>query len=232
MHRRHNPVTVAAVNVETRMYVHTIWGFSVVTANSNCHSDATPAERMGYNALMKTLNLKPLALKTIACIAALAMALLFACGCSPEYEDEYDEQESALQTEGEQDDAATQEDAESQSDDLTVTEDGSYTTKEEVALYIHTYGHLPSNFISKTKARNAGWVPSEGNLDEVCPGKSIGGSRFYNDEGLLPDAKGRTWTECDINYHGGTRGGERIVFSNDGLVYYTGNHYNSFERLY
>ena len=118
------------------------------------------------------------------------------------------------------------------SEELSVTENGTYTTKDEVALYIHMYGHLPSNFISKTKAKQAGWVASEGNLDEVCPGKSIGGSQFYNDDGLLPEASGRTWKECDINYHGGYRGAERIVFSNDGLIYYTGNHYSSFERLY
>ena len=113
-----------------------------------------------------------------------------------------------------------------------IDEDGWYTSKDEVALYIHTYGHLPGNFISKTKARARGWVNTEGNLDEVCPGMSIGGSEFYNDEGQLPDKPRRRWTECDINYHGGYRGAERIVFSNDGLVYYTGDHYKTFERLY
>ena len=120
----------------------------------------------------------------------------------------------------------------SSDDKLTVERDGWYTSKEEVALYIHTYGRLPGNFISKTKARDAGWVSSKGNLDEVLPGRSIGGSKFYNDEGLLPDAPGRTWTECDINYHGGFRGSERIVFSNDGLIFYTDDHYQSYEQLY
>jgi guanyl-specific ribonuclease Sa len=66
----------------------------------------------------------------------------------------------------------------------------------------------------------------------VCPGKSIGGSEYYNDDGRLPEASGRTWTECDIDYAGGYRGAERIIFSNDGLVYYTGDHYQTFERLY
>ena len=75
-------------------------------------------------------------------------------------------------------------------------------------------------------------MSSEGNLDEVCPGKSIGGSTFYNDDGLLPEADGRTWKECDINYTGGFRGSERIVFSNDGLIYYTNDHYQTFEQLY
>ncbi|MDO4399433.1 MAG: ribonuclease domain-containing protein [Coriobacteriia bacterium] len=115
---------------------------------------------------------------------------------------------------------------------ISVSEDGSYITKDEVAAYIHEFGHLPSNFISKTKARKAGWVSSKGNLQDVCPGMSIGGSVFYNDDGLLPDAKGRTWTECDIGYEGGFRGAERIVFSNDGLVFYTGDHYKTFEQLY
>lgn len=86
----------------------------------------------------------------------------------------------------------------------TISRDGSYTSKEDVSLYLHTYGKLPSNFISKTKARDAGWDPQKGNLNEVCPGKSIGGSIFYNDDHALPDAPGRTWHECDINYQGGT----------------------------
>ena len=92
--------------------------------------------------------------------------------------------------------------------------------------------HLPDNFVSKTKARNAGWDSKEGNLDEVLPGMSIGGSEFKNYDGQLPDAAGRIWTECDINYTGGYRGSERIVFSNDGLIYYTGDHYQTFEQLY
>ena len=122
--------------------------------------------------------------------------------------------------------------ASAQQGGVSVDEDGTYTTKDEVALYIHTFGHLPSNFISKTKAKKAGWDSSKGNLDKVLPGMSIGGSEFYNNEGQLPDAAGRTWTECDINYEGGYRGAERIVFSNDGLVFYTSDHYKTFEQLY
>ena len=121
----------------------------------------------------------------------------------------------------------------SASQTVSVSKDGSYTSKEEVAAYIHEYGCLPGNFISKTKARKAGWVPSEGNLDEVCPGKSIGGSVYHaDDDDALPTADGRTWTECDIGYNGGWRGSERIVFSNDGLIFYTDDHYKTFEQLY
>ena len=66
----------------------------------------------------------------------------------------------------------------------------------------------------------------------MLPGKSIGGSRFYNDDGALPDASGRDWTECDIDYEGGFRGAKRIVFSNDGLIFYTDDHYKTFQQLY
>ena len=110
-------------------------------------------------------------------------------------------------------------------------EDACYTSKDDVALYIHMYGHLPSNFVTKAEAKKAGW--EGGPVDDYLPGKCIGGDRFGNREGLLPDADGRVWTECDINTLGASsRGAERIVFSNDGLIYYTADHYDSFELLY
>ena len=112
-----------------------------------------------------------------------------------------------------------------------IDEDGVYTTKEDVALYIHTYGKLPSNFITKKEAQNLGW--SGGSLEPYAPGKCIGGSHFGNYEGVLPEADGRSYTECDINTLGAkSRGAERIVFSNDGLIYYTNDHYESFTLLY
>lgn len=112
-------------------------------------------------------------------------------------------------------------------------EDGAYTTKEDVALYIHTYGRLPDNFITKKEAQALGW--SGGSLEPYAPGQClcIGGSRFGNYEGLLPEAEGRTYTECDIDTLGArSRGAKRIVFSNDGLIYYTEDHYESFQLLY
>ena len=109
--------------------------------------------------------------------------------------------------------------------------DGSYTTKEDVALYIDTYGQLPGNFITKNEARSLGW--EGGGLDDYAYGMCIGGDRFGNYEEALPDAPGRTWTECDIDtLHATSRGAKRIVFSNDGLIYYTADHYEHFELLY
>lgn len=113
-----------------------------------------------------------------------------------------------------------------------VTEDGTYTSKDEVAAYLHEFGHLPSNYITKKNAKKLGWDNSRGNLDEVAPGKSIGGDYFGNYEGALPEKKGRDYYECDIDYEGGYRGAKRIIFSNDGLIYYTEDHYNTFEQLY
>lgn len=116
--------------------------------------------------------------------------------------------------------------------ELSVEESGVYSTKDEVALYLHLYGHLPDNYITKQEAEQLGWNSKEGNLWEVAPGKSIGGNRFGNYEGLLPNKKGRKYFECDIDFEGGYRGAKRLIYSSDGLIYYTEDHYNSFEQLY
>ena len=113
-----------------------------------------------------------------------------------------------------------------------IEEDGTYTSKEDVSAYLVIYQHLPSNYITKKEAKALGWVSSEGNLDEVAPGMSIGGDYFGNYEGLLPEANGRDYYECDIDFDGTYRNSKRIVFSNDGLIYYTDDHYESFELLY
>lgn len=110
-----------------------------------------------------------------------------------------------------------------------IDKNGYYTTKEDVALYIHTYGCLPDNFITKKEARALGW--EGGGLEDYVPCMCIGGDRFGNYEGLLPED--RNYTECDIDTMGAkSRGAKRIVFSDDGLIYYTDDHYESFELLY
>ena len=109
-----------------------------------------------------------------------------------------------------------------------IDEDGSYTTKDDVALYIHTYGKLPHNFITKKEAQKLGW--SGGSLEPYAPGKCIGGNHFGNYEGVLPDGNYR---ECDIDTLGKkSRGAKRIIYSDDGRIYYTGDHYKTFEQLY
>jgi ribonuclease T1 len=108
----------------------------------------------------------------------------------------------------------------------------NYSTKDEVAAYIHEFKELPPNFITKKEAEKLGWDNSKGNLWNVTNKKSIGGDSFGNFEGLLPKASGRKYYECDINYNGGYRGAERIIYSNDGVIYYTNDHYKTFKKLY
>lgn len=112
-----------------------------------------------------------------------------------------------------------------------LAEDGWYYSKEDVALYLQLYGQLPDNFLTKDEARDLGW--EGGSVENYAPGYAIGGDRFGNREGLLPEAEGRVYYECDIDTDGASsRGVKRIVFSNDGLIYYTEDHYESFELLY
>ena len=111
-------------------------------------------------------------------------------------------------------------------------ENGRYTSPEDVALYIHQYNKLPVNFITKNEAKKLGWDNQKGNLWDVTDQMSIGGDRFGNYEGALPEAEGRTWKECDVNYQGGYRGSERLLYSSDGLIFYTADHYQTFTQLY
>lgn len=120
-------------------------------------------------------------------------------------------------------------DTEPEDTELWLDPEGSYTTKEDVALYIHLYGELPQNFITKKEAQALGW--EGGGLDSYAPGMCIGGDRFGNYEGLLPED--REYRECDIDTLGADkRGAKRLVFSDDGLIYYTEDHYETFELLY
>ena len=100
-----------------------------------------------------------------------------------------------------------------------------------MAAYLREFGRLPDNYLTKKEAQALGWVSSEGNLWQVAPGKSIGGDPFGNYEGLLPKKSGRSYYECDIDFDGGYRNGKRIIFSSDGLIFYTDDHYESFEEI-
>ena len=117
----------------------------------------------------------------------------------------------------------------------TVGEHGYYYDAEHVVLYLDAYGHLPDNYMTKEEARALGW--EGGSVEAYREGAAIGGDRFGGDrfgnrEGLLPEETGRTYTECDINTLGAdSRGAERLIFSNDGLYFYTSDHYASFTEL-
>ena len=112
-----------------------------------------------------------------------------------------------------------------------IDEHGIYSSKEDVALYIHTYNRLPDNYITKSEAQKLGW--DGGELEKYAPGKCIGGGRFGNYEGILPKKSGRKYKECDIDTLGKkSRGSKRLVYSNDRLIYYTDDHYKTFSLIY
>ena len=168
-------------------------------------------------------------------LAALMLVSLASCGVPAGEQTARREEKIDLPTAELEEVAAPEENREDLSPEEDpeplLPEDGTYTSKDDVALYIHLYGRLPDNFITKKEAQDLGWPG--GSLEPYAPGMCIGGSRFGNYQGLLPEAKGRTYTECDIDTLGAkSRGTKRIVFSNDGLIYYTEDHYESFELLY
>ena len=138
--------------------------------------------------------------------------------------------ESAQPEAGAQPEAPVQQDAPEAPAATPPAESGSYTEVDDVAYYLHTYGHLPDNYLTKSEAEEAGWVSYKGNLWDVAYGTSIGGDRYGNYDGQLP--KGERYYEADVNYDGGYRGEERIIYTEDGDIWYTSDHYESFERLY
>ena len=108
---------------------------------------------------------------------------------------------------------------------------GPIIKPQEIADYLFTWGELPENFITKQEAKDLGWDSSWNYVSDVAPGMSIGGDYFGNYEGKLPKIKGRKYYECDCWYTGGKRTAYRIIYSNDGHVWYTEDHYNTFTEM-
>jgi len=190
--------------------------------------------------------------KILAVICSLMLALCFATGCglksaasssaastvsaqtvqqkhSKEQKQEKKQNKKEKKEQAEDKNAVS--DGRSETKAVSVEKGKSYTDKDHVAAYIHEYGELPPNYITKSQARKLGWK-EQGTMDVVAPGKSIGGDTFRGYESPLPNKEGRKWKECDIDYRKGNRNAKRLVFSNDGLIYYTGDHYKTFTRLY
>ncbi|MDQ8748235.1 ribonuclease [Elizabethkingia miricola] len=104
------------------------------------------------------------------------------------------------------------------------------TNEDVVVDYVKKNKKLPNYYVTKSAAQKAGWVASKGNLCTVLPGKAIGGDVFGNREGLLPKKTNRTYYEADLNYNCRNRNADRLIMSNDGLVYVTKDHYQTFTQ--
>ena len=196
---------------------------------------------------------------TLGIVLTLLMLLMTACGgqegagsgFQQEYEPGLQEsvpQESAAETEKSGEDASeafqveatdaqesvlgTGEPSSSQDNvnDNLPTYGSYYYDLTNVVLYLELYDELPSNYITKNEARELGW--ESGSVEKYLKGAAIGGDTFGNREGLLPESNGRSYTECDIDTNGySSRGSRRLVFSNDGLYFYTADHYETFSEV-
>lgn len=168
--------------------------------------------------------------KSVTTLQELADAALSDETEAPESGDQFVTAESPAEPpeEAPQDEAAPADEISETTD--TVGEHTYYYDVDHVVLYLDTYGHLPENYITKDEARALGW--EGGSVEVYQEGAAIGGDRFGNREELLPNQTGRSYTECDINTDGAdSRGAERLIFSNDGLYFYTSDHYASFTEL-
>lgn len=159
-----------------------------------------------------------------ALLLSLTLALSLFTGCSkPQPPAQSYDSDVVVETDSEE--TAGSEEGE------TIYYGESYTGVEQVSAYLYEWQELPPNFITKKEAEQLGWVSSKGNLWDVAQGMSIGGDYFGNREGILPD--GEEYRECDVNYGGGFRDAERLVYSIDDFdIYYTADHYESFVQVY
>ena len=138
-----------------------------------------------------------------------------------QYNNEVSQSQSQEKSEANQNNSNTNYDS-----DKTQIED--LTEDDKVISYVKSNHKLPDYYLTKSEAKNKGWVPSKGNLCDVLPGKAIGGDKFSNREKSLP--KGEQYYEADVNYNCGNRGADRIVFTKNGKVWLTEDHYKSFEK--
>lgn len=179
--------------------------------------------------------------KILAVILILLLTLGMLSGCkkkdqpsvpssiSETAEENREEDQESQENQGENQSESQDENQGESSQEESLDEDGYYYSKDDVALYLHIYGHLPDNYITKKEAKKLGWTG--GTPEKFVPGSAIGGDKFGNYEGSLPEDK--TYYECDIDTKGKKkRGAKRIVWSEDGYIYYTDDHYESFELLY
>lgn len=110
----------------------------------------------------------------------------------------------------------------------SIQEIDELTEESKVINYVKAHHELPDYYLTKAEARRKGWVASEGNLCKVLPGKAIGGDKFSNREKTLP--KGNQYFEADVNYTCGRRNADRIVFTKQGEVWLTHDHYKAFQQ--
>ncbi len=100
----------------------------------------------------------------------------------------------------------------------------------EAVTSLRASGRLPQRYVTKDQAEQLGWRPGA-DLCRVAPGRAIGGDVFGNRERRLPSARGRVWREADLDFDCGRRNASRLLWSSDGLIYVTVDHYQTFRPV-
>ena len=160
--------------------------------------------------------------KLFRLFAVLLAAVLLLCACSA----------NAVETAKRKKNTAAPAVTETPAVAEPTAEPGPLDEAQRIADYIFEHGELPDNFITKKEAQALGWDKYINKVSDVAPGKSIGGDYFGNYEKQLPVVQGRKYYEADCFYFGGDRNEYRIIYSNDGHVWFTGDHYQTFTELF
>ena len=139
------------------------------------------------------------------------------------------EQESGISPQEEEEAAPAEEQAVS-TEEYAVKEGAYYYDLQNVVLYLDCYHRLPDNYITKNEARDLGW--EGGSVEDYCEGAAIGGDRFGNREGVLPQNGKTVYFECDIDTHGWkNRGSRRLIYTKDGEYFYSPDHYETYRKV-
>ena len=102
--------------------------------------------------------------------------------------------------------------------------------KDGADYWLKHFGELPEYYVTKEELIKYGW--SDGKKpSKFAPGKMYSKGVYENSDGHLPDAPGRIWYEADINYYEGRRNRHRVLWSNDGLIFVTYDHYETFYEI-
>ena len=95
---------------------------------------------------------------------------------------------------------------------------------------LKNFQKLPEYYITLSEAIKHGWQNGKSPA-KYFPNKMIAGGIYKNQNHHLPDAPNRIWYEADINYYEGKRNRHRILWSNDGLIFVTYDHYQTFYEI-
>ena len=163
---------------------------------------------------------------TLFFVTAISISTV-ACSASGDvYESEFDDSPSNI----------TEKNPSANAEDIyeAVQESGKYTTRDSVAAYLCKFNKLPSNYVGKNEGQQlyeskTGKTFEKWNFNPwTTINVMIGGDKFGNNEGLLPQG---SYHEADVDYSAKNRGTKRLVYQSDCVIYYTADHYESFSKL-